>query len=195
MSMIGCFYALKDEDLEAVIAEPKRMKALWGAGALVVPPKSPSLLGRLFGAKPKVAPQEPEISWKPSELPEEYDVDKAWHGIHFLLTGSDWEGEGPLAFVLHGGREINYDMGYGNPHGFVSSEVKEIARALEGVNIDELYQKADPAKFKELDIYPQIWQHEPKEQCIGYVTEYLKGLREFVQKTASTNRALIVYLS
>jgi hypothetical protein len=24
------------------------------------------------------------------------DVDKAWHGIHFLLTGSTWEGEAPL---------------------------------------------------------------------------------------------------
>src|SRR5690349_21302714 len=158
MSMIGSFYAVTDEDLEAIIAQPKRIRALWGAPSAAL--KAPSLLGRFFRAKSPGTAEE-KISWKPTEKPDEYDVDKAWHGIHFLLTGSDWEGEGPLAFVLHGGREINEDLGYGNPHGFVSSEVKEIARALGGVNIAELYEKADPEKFKDLEIYPQIWDQEP----------------------------------
>ena len=189
MSMIGCFYALRDEDLEAIIAGPGRIKKLWDAP--VVEPRSPSFLGRLFGAK--APPPQKEDSWKPSEKPQEYDVDKAWHGIHFLLTGSDWEGEGPLAFILHGGREIAEDLGYGPPHGFTSAEVKEIAKALAAVNVDELSQKADPAKFAENEIYPQIWE-EDREDCIGYVAENLTGLRDFVRQTAESNRALIAYL-
>src|SRR5438270_9992408 len=109
MSMIGCFYALKAQDLEAIIEQPARIKTLWNVP--VIMPKPPSLLGKLFGAK-DVAPP-PSDPWNPSEKPQEFDVDKAWHGIHFLLTDSDWEGEGPLAFILHGGREINEDLGYG----------------------------------------------------------------------------------
>jgi hypothetical protein len=191
MSMIGCFYALKDADLEAIIADPKRLQKLWGGD--IVQPKQASFFARLFGAKPPPPPPKP-VSWEPSEKAEASAVDTAWHGFHFLLTGTDWEGEGPTAFILHGGREIDEDLGYGKPHGFTSREVKEIARALEKVNIDELYEKADPAKFKENEIYPDIWEHEPKESSIGYVTENLKGLREFVQKTASVNRGLIAYL-
>ena len=190
MSMIGCFYAVSDGDLEAILQQPTRLKGLWGAPA--APPKAPSLLGKLFGTKTAPAPV-PAKPWEPSSKPESFEVDKAWHGIHFLLTGSDWEGEGPLAFMLHGGREIQEDLGYGPPHAFTSTEVKEISKALQEVNIDDLHNQADPARFAANEIYPTIWG-EPKEECIGYVTEYLKSLREFVAKTAAQNRGLIVYL-
>ena len=44
----------------------------------------------------------------------ELDLDKAWHGIHFLLTGSAWEGEEPLCYLLAGGQEVgDEDVGYG----------------------------------------------------------------------------------
>jgi len=123
-----------------------------------------------------------------------FDVDKAWHGIHFLLTDSAWEGSGPLAFILHGGREIDLDLGYGPPHGFSSSEVKEIAAALEPIQPDSLFAKADQTQFEAEDIYPSIWQHEPKEECIGYITTSFADLKKFVQETAAANRALIAYL-
>lgn len=28
------------------------------------------------------------------------NIDKAWHGIHFLLTGDPWGGEPPLKYVV-----------------------------------------------------------------------------------------------
>jgi hypothetical protein len=122
-----------------------------------------------------------------------FDVDKAWQGIHFLLTNSAWEGSGPLAFILHGGREIDEDLGYGPPHGFTSVEVKEIATALEPIQPDALFEKAGQAQFTAEDIYPSIWD-ESKEECIGYVTTYFADLKKFIQETAATNRALITYL-
>lgn len=190
--MIGCFCALRDEDIEAIVAQPERIKQLWDAPASQ--PKAPTFLAKLFGVKIIPPLREQEGSWKPSEKAEEFDVDKAWHGIHFLLTGTAWEGDGPLAFILHGGREIDLDTGYGPPHGFTSGEVKEIARALDGINIEELCEKADLSAFKENEIYPEIWDKEPREDCIGYIAEHLKPLREFVRKTADSNRGLIAYL-
>ena len=188
--MVGCFYAVRDQDLEAIIQEPKRIKKLWGAPATEI--KTPSFLGKLFGAK--ASAKEKNDTWEPSEKAEAFDVDKAWQGIHFLLTGSDWEGDGPLAFMLRGGRDIKEDLGYGTPHCFTSAEVKEISSALDRIDIADLHAKADPAEFAAKAIYPQIWKSEPKEECIGYVTENLKSLREFVRKTAESNRGLIVYL-
>jgi hypothetical protein len=34
----------------------------------------------------------------------ELDLDEAWHGIHFLLTGTAVEGQAPLDFLERGGR-------------------------------------------------------------------------------------------
>lgn len=156
------------------------------------PRRQPSWLARLFGAKrlPEVA----EDNWQPSKPITEIDVDKAWHGIHFLLTGTDWDGEGPLAFIVHGGQEISEALGYGYPHGFTSNEVKAIDEALRPINADELYERAEPAEFARHYIYPEVWTDEPKDECIGYVTEYFQQLKQFVAQTAATNRAMIVYL-
>jgi len=123
-----------------------------------------------------------------------FDVDKAWQGIHFLLTNSAWEGSGPLAFILHGGREIEKDFGYGSPHGFTSAEVKKIADALKPIEPGALFEKADQSIFSSEDLYPSIWD-EPKEDCIGYVTHHFKNLKAFVQKTSDSGQALVVYLS
>jgi hypothetical protein len=193
MSMIGCFYSLKDEDLEAIIKNPKLIHCLWGGESEPVVAQNPSFFSRLFGAKPPPSLPERE-DWKPSEKPVEFDVDKAWQGIHFLLTGSDWEGDGPLAFILHGGREILEEMGYGPPHGFTAKEVKEIDAARKAIDEAALYDRADPAELTKNEIYPQIWESEPKEECIGYLRDNLKGLKKFVAETAQSNRALIAYI-
>lgn len=195
MSMIGCFYALADEDLNAIVDQPQRVEKLWAEelAQFECAPPAPSFWGKLFGTK-LAAKKVAADTWKPSAKAEAFEVGKAWHGIHFLLTGSDWEGAGPLAFVLHGGREIKHDLGYGSPHGFSAAEVQEIAQALAGVDLQTLYDKADPAEFTRLEIYPTIYNSEPKEECIGYVIDNLKTLREFVQRTAAAQRALIAYL-
>jgi hypothetical protein len=44
--------------------------------------------------------------------PDNYlDVDKAWHCIHFMLTGNAEGGEEPLASAILGGREAGEDVG------------------------------------------------------------------------------------
>ena len=45
------------------------------------------------------------------EVGPSLSLEKAWHGLHYLLTGSAFEGEGPLGFLLHGGEA----MGLGEP--------------------------------------------------------------------------------
>uniref|UniRef100_B8HYY4 Uncharacterized protein n=1 Tax=Cyanothece sp. (strain PCC 7425 / ATCC 29141) TaxID=395961 RepID=B8HYY4_CYAP4 len=37
-------------------------------------------------------------------------LEKSWHGLHYVLTGSAEDGEAPLNFILHG-REVGEDLG------------------------------------------------------------------------------------
>src|SRR5437763_27473 len=83
------------------------------------------------------------------------DIDKAWHGIHFLLTGTAWEGSPPLDFLVRGGRQVgDVDVGYGPARGFTSAEVQGLARALSAIAPDALLARYDHRAMNALDLYP-----------------------------------------
>jgi hypothetical protein len=137
--------------------------------------------------------------WDPPEVAEEdvLDIDKAWHGIHFLLTGSAWEGEFPLAFLVSAGKEIgDEDVGYGPARGFMSREVREIASALEAISPDELHSRFDPAAMLAANIYPEIWDRDPADDdTAGYLVEYYGLLRDFIRRAADRRLGLLVWLN
>jgi hypothetical protein len=129
--------------------------------------------------------------------PDEDDVDKAWHGIHFLLTGSAWDGEPPLNFLVAGGREIgNVDVGYGPARGFTSAEVAEIARALEKISSDDLRARFDGEQLMSAEIYPEIWDRDPAEDdMLGYLVDYFEPMKALISRGAREGRALLVYIN
>jgi Domain of unknown function (DUF1877) len=165
MSMIGNFRALPDKELEALFAEPSRVEQL--------------LYESLLGG---------------GSNGNELDVDKAWHGLHFLLTGSAWQGTFPLNFIAAGGREVGDDLGYGPARGLTSRDVLQIDAALEPLTADELRQRFDPQRMTELEIYPFGWSDDPDSER-DYLLEFYADLRGFVRRTAEHGHALLVYLS
>ena len=58
-------------------------------------------------------------------------LEKAWHGLHYLLTGETWEGHGPLAFLLAGGEQLG-DDDESPLRWFAPDEAKQIHQALSG---------------------------------------------------------------
>ena len=167
MSMIGNFRALPEEELQALFADPARVEQL--------------LYESFFGGS---------SNGNRNEL----DVDKAWHGIHFLLTGSAWEGSFPLGFIVAGGREIGDDLGYGPARSLTSQEVHTIDAALEPLASDELRRRFDADRMTELQVYPFGWSHDPDGE-LEYLLEYYAELRGFVRRAAERGHALLVYLS
>jgi len=122
------------------------------------------------------------------------DLDKSWHAIHFLLTGSAWEGDGTLSFLLQGGTDVEgIDAGYGPPRLLTSEEVAEVSQALTAVSPEELRRRFDPEALQEADIYPNIWMRDPKEDdTLGYVLEYYDQLRNFIATANRKGMGLIV---
>ena len=81
-------------------------------------PPGPGLFGRLLGRKaPPPPPAPPPLELQPGEgnLGPDGDFEKSWHGIHYLLTGTAWEGDPPLNFLLAGGRELDIELGTAPP--------------------------------------------------------------------------------
>src|SRR5262245_36837129 len=74
-----------------------------------------------------------------AEMPEpELDLDKSWHGIHYLLTGTAWEiGEGAGAAIL-GGDEVGEDGGYGPARLVRPEAVRAVAAALSALDVETL---------------------------------------------------------
>lgn len=159
MSMIGNFRAASDEDIEALHERPARVtKLLYGADQSSADPGG-GLLSILRRGKEPAAPD----TWEPSSSGDELDVDKAWQGIHYLLTGTAWEGDPPLNFILHGKGIGKVDVGYGPARTLTGDEVRRLAEALDALPPDELRQRFDPARMMELSVYPEIWDRDPDE--------------------------------
>ena len=65
------------------------------------------------------------------------DVDKAWHGIHYMLTEGDDDSRSPVSNAVLGGRPVGEDLGYGPARILEPAEVKAIADALEGLPLNK----------------------------------------------------------
>lgn len=99
------------------------------------------------------------------------DVDKAWHGIHFLLTGDAWGGEPPLVNVVLGGTELGDDVGYGPARYLTADEVRAAAEALRDITPDVLRTRYIASDLSRNSIYPDIWG-DPDDDAVGYLATW-----------------------
>jgi Domain of unknown function (DUF1877) len=125
----------------------------------------PGLVARFLGrTAPPPEPEPPPLELAPGEgnLGQLGDMDKMWHGVHYLLTGTAWEGQPPLNFLLGGGREIqDIEVGQAPVLTHTSAETRAIAAALAQVSDEELRARYDPAEMMRLEIYPEVWGRTP----------------------------------
>jgi hypothetical protein len=122
-------------------------------------------------------------------------LEKSWHGLHFLLTGSAWEGDGPLAFLL-GENEVipDSDTGYGPVRVLDADRVQQVHAALTELSDTELWSRFDADRMSEESIYPQIWDESESDLKQEYLM-YFRELKALVAKAAAQGDSLAVILS
>jgi hypothetical protein len=207
MSMILGLVAVGDADIDRLLADPV---LVWR----VVSPDNPELyqqarkaaaqpsfFGRLFRGNKAPAPADggpgaADLAFDAAEGLRT-DLEKSWHGIHYLLTGTAWEGDPPLNFLVLGGRVVgDIDVGYGPPHALTAAETGSVSDALARVGDEELRGRFDPAAMMKQKIYPEIWDRGPDEDdTLGYLMENVGVLREFLAQVVGRNQGLVVYIS
>jgi hypothetical protein len=127
-----------------------------------------------------------------SELGESASIEKAWHGLHYLLCGSAKEAESSLGQVVLGGTEIGTDLGYGPARYLTSAKVQELAAALSLVTTDKLLERYDSKKMERLEIYPGAWE-EPENR--EWLAEAFAEVLGFYTRVAARGNAVLLYLS
>jgi len=126
---------------------------------------------------------------------EELDMGKLWHGVHFLLTGSAWEGDEPACYLLHGGETIgDIDVGYGPARSINPQQVKAFHEFLKTINRKEIEKRFDQDAFARNEIYPSIWKNGSDRESIDYLDTYIQELRDFLEVGAKTSCGAVMWL-
>lgn len=124
--------------------------------------------------------------------PVSVDLDKAWHGLHYLLTGDPWDGDPPLCWAILGGEPIGDDTGYGPPRYLIPDQVAAIASALDRATHDDLLRRFDPVRMAEEQLYPHGWGDDADA---GWLLEAFDALAGFYGQAATASHAVLLCLS
>jgi len=195
VGMTGELISVSDENIERMLKDPPQVYRV------VCPddPRAyeearheadkPSLLGRIFGRRPGLN-SAVDLELTRNEGNSCF-LDKAWHGLHYLLTGTAWKGKPPLNFILAGGRQVGrYVETY---RVLTAAEVAAADEALGGLSDEELRNRFRPKDMLKQDIYPEIWNRNPADDdALGYLMEYAADLRKFLRTVAGHHLGLLV---
>jgi hypothetical protein len=139
----------------------------------------------------------------------EIDLDKAWHGIHWLLTGSPDEPQpaqrrrglfrrkddaGPAGgaeeLAVLGGEPIGEDNGYGPARLLRPEQVAAVAGALRPLTPEVLGHRVDLVAMEAAELYPGIWDEEDVYE--EYLGPNYEMLRDFYLAAAGAGDAVLL---
>ncbi len=89
-------------------------------------------LGLRLPGQPPASGGSAQASGKGASL----SIDKAWHGVHYLLCGKAEPGTDIASQAIMGGTESGEDLGYGPARYFDANQVADIARELSRPNLE-----------------------------------------------------------
>jgi hypothetical protein len=126
---------------------------------------------------------------------ETLSLEKAWHGVHYLLTGSAEPGATLRSQAVLGGVELGEDpegfSGYGPARYFRATQVREISAELSRPELEaEAAARFDPAKMSQMEIYPGWSGDQDKE----WLMDAFRRLRDFYANAAANGRAIVTSL-
>jgi len=124
------------------------------------------------------------------------DIDKAWEGIIFLLTGQCLaEADHPLVAVLFSGQMVDsdQDLGYGPAHYLRPHQVAELNDQIAAITVDDLKQRSDAAQMMELGVYTEIWEDD--DEAFDYLSGYFTSVQQFYSDAASNQQAIITFVN
>jgi hypothetical protein len=127
--------------------------------------------------------------------PRQFNVEKGWHAVAYLLTGQSetgWEhrdGE-TLHNVIYGGLDTAVTNGYGAVRYFNGALVAESAGALAKADRQIISQRFDPARMVQLGIYAA-----PDEREREGVLRFIEKLAAFFQTADAAKEDVIKFAS
>ncbi|HEV3092447.1 MAG TPA: DUF1877 family protein [Candidatus Cybelea sp.] len=123
-------------------------------------------------------------------------LEKAWHGVHYVLCGESEPGVSLLSQPVLGGTPLGDDdegfSGYGPARYFNVAQTAQLAQALSEEGLDaKVTARFDPARMSDLGIYPGWKEEEDDDEDKDWVMDAFSDLRAFYADAASNGRAIV----
>ena len=127
----------------------------------------------------------------PTDGPNEdgLSLEKSWHSLHYLLTGSAQEVDSPLGNAILGGKEIGPDMGYGPARFLDASQVQEVSSALNKVSNHDLARRFDLRAMTAAKVYACDDEGELK-----LAQHYFQHVVKYYAEAAKQKNAMLLYI-
>lgn len=126
-----------------------------------------------------------------ADVRDALDIEKAWHGLHYLLAGTVWQPTDPPGNAVLGGAEIGDDVGYGAARLMDAEEVARAAAALAGLQVGELGARYDADAMTEAKLYGGHWA-DPSERA--WVADAFEHVRTYFGQAAERGDAMLLYI-
>lgn len=122
-----------------------------------------------------------------------HDLDKAWHGLHYLLTHSAWESDLPSGFIMSGEPIEGHDAGYGPGRILTPDEVEAVSLHLWKLDDGDLAASYDPPDMMALSIYPTVWDEDLEEgDNLGWLIAAFHPMRRWIESASLSKCGIVV---
>ena len=119
-------------------------------------------------------------------------IDKAWHGVHYLMCGQAVPGSDLASQVVMGGTDVGDDLGYGPARYFTPVQVAAIARELSRPNLEaEMNARFDPDQMMQLGIYPGQFDSTDDRD---WLMDAFRKLRQFYADASAAGLGVVACL-
>jgi hypothetical protein len=126
---------------------------------------------------------------------EELVLDKAWHAIHFTLTGSRLGGDEPLNFLVAEGTPVGeIDVGFGPARVLTSRQVRAIAGRLAQISPETVAERVNLRDFDAQQIYPGNWQRDGVHG-VDFVVNSYRDMRDLFTRAAARGDGIVLYIN
>lgn len=146
----------------------------------------PMIAGAMLEYMEEHAP--PEVS-----RPEYLDLDKSWHILHTLISGTPDQADAPSAALL-GGEDVGPDGGYGPARWLTQERVAAFDEALSPLDSDALMARADPDGLAQQGV-AFVPSGAGRDDIALEVEDYFPKLKKFVSATVRKKRGLLLFLN
>lgn len=194
MSMLGILQPLTPADLDRALEEPDF------CAEIVTPrvPVSPAILARTDLSADVRRALERMARPRSVSLPPPLDLEKAWHGLHFLLTEKAEGGPRPLEWSVLGpvAQRVSDQVpcAYDPPGYLLREQVQEVSDALALLSVDALRGRYSPARMERLNIYPShIWARSDEDNQ-GWLLDCFAQLSGHYRSAVARGDAMMMWI-
>ena len=185
------FYRLNEAQTGSLLAVPESVLDLLGNST---PPPKIGFWSRIFGKSQDQGPIQRQ-KLDPVAESETFELNQAWHILHYLLSGNVAEGNWPSTFIMSGGQEIGPDLGYGPARLLTtefSADVADFLAAQSLQSLDAAYVQHD---IEAANIYWQVSSEiTDRRRQIEELWSVTQDMRSFFQKTVQVHGAALIQI-